>query len=378
LCSELIEKSTALSKAVKNVDPNALILGPAEYGFWGYYSFQDAPEWWWGGLCWEYFWFIDYYLDQMHQAEITAGKRLLDVLDLHWYPETYGGGQRIPFSSPPYSRANVEARVQAPRTLWDPDYVEDSWITEQWDWRTQEYLYKECFPLLPKLFDSINTYYPGTKLAINEYCYGAEDHISGGIAAADVLGIFGKYGVYMAAYWRSSWDDPNVPYMNAAINMYRNYDGAGSTFGDTSVDAQTPDKVNSSIYASVFNGQDCQLHLIVINKSLGCAISGTFSINSPQNFTSARVWRFSSGTSNIREVLPSIKNITDNVFNCTIPPLTVTHIVLQAEECTEWDLVNNDNYVDIDDLDEFADRWLAPVGFVNFVDFASFAQEWGI
>ena len=38
-------------------------------------------------------------------------------------------------------------------------------------------------------------YYPGTQIGITEYNWGAEDHINGATAQADVLGIFGREGL---------------------------------------------------------------------------------------------------------------------------------------------------------------------------------------
>ncbi|MGB7581494.1 MAG: hypothetical protein WBL85_03475, partial [Sedimentisphaerales bacterium] len=130
-------------------------------------------------------------------------------------------------------------------------------------------------------------------------------------------------GVYLASYW----GDGN--YVDAAIEMYTNYDNNKSTFGDTEVYSTMSDKVDSSIYASVFNGYTCEMHLIVINKNMNNAITGTFNITSPQNFTSGRVWRFDSSSPAITETA-AITDITNNTFTYTIPPLTVCHIVLQT------------------------------------------------
>jgi mannan endo-1,4-beta-mannosidase len=146
--------------------------------------------------------------------------------------------------------------MQAPRSLWDYDYLEESWIAE---W------FSQWLPILPPVKSSINTYYPGTKLAFTEYDYGGQDHYSGGIATADVLGIFGKYGVYIANYWGG---DKDANYVHAAFRIYRDYDGNDSTFGDTEVYSTMSNKVDSSIYASVFDGLTCGLHLIVINKKI--------------------------------------------------------------------------------------------------------------
>jgi len=362
-CVEVRDKGIALSTAVKNVDPNAQILGPVLYGFAAYLNFQSASDW--GSQGSGYNWFISYYLDKMEAASSTAGKRLLDALDVHWYPEAQDAdGHRISFDYQ-NTRTNHETRMQTPRSLWDYDFHEISWI---------EQYYGQWLPILPPLKSSILTYYPDTNLAITEYAYGGETHYSGGIATADVLGILGKYGVYIATYWGSG------NYVDAAIKIYRNYDGAHSTFGDTNVPATMSDKVNSSIYASVFDGYACELHLIVINKNIDNAISGTFNISSPRHYTSGRVWKFSDTSSNITETT-AISTITNNSFTYTVPKTTVCHIVLQAYH-SGWDLSgpdgSSDCRVDIYDLDAFANDWLINEDYLNFQDFASFGQEWGM
>jgi hypothetical protein len=243
-CAEYKDKSVALSLAVKNVDPNAQMLGPVSYGFSGYVSFQGASDW--PNQQYNNYdpnWFLSYYLDKMEANSVAADKRLLDVLDVHWYPEAQdNAGNRI--ISDVNTTAMYNARMQAPRTLWDTGYVypnttypngEVSWINQQWN---AQYL-----PLIPKLKKTITNYYPDTNLAFTEYDYGGKTHWSGGIATADVLGIFGKYGVYIATYW----GDGN--YVDTAIRMYTNYDGAKSKFGDTEVYSTMSNKADSSIYA---------------------------------------------------------------------------------------------------------------------------------
>jgi Glycoside hydrolase family 44 len=316
-CAEYKDKSVAISLAVKNVDPNAKMLGPVSYGFGGYLTFQGAPDWK-APLNTGYSWFLTYYLDKMRVASNTAGKRLLDALDLHWYPETQdGAGNRI--TNTVNTNAMYNARMQAPRTLWDTSYVypngEISWINQSW--------FVQYLPLLPRLKADIAQYYPDTNLTFTEYDYGAQNHWSGGIATSDVLGIFGKYGVYLATYWGGG------SYVDAAIKMYRNYDGAHSVFGDMNVPATTSDKVKSSIYASVFDGNDYEIHLIVINKDINDAINGTFNITSTHNFTTGRVWAFDSNASSITE-RAAISNITNNTFTYTVGKLSVSHIVLKA------------------------------------------------
>jgi hypothetical protein len=357
-CLELKDKTVVLATAVKNVDPNAQLLGPVSYGFAGYLDFQGASDWSSQGA--GYNWFLSYYLDKMEAASASAGKRLLDALDVHWYPEAQDGANHRILDNI-NTNAMYNARMQAPRSLWDYDYHEISWI-ETW--------FGQWLPILPPLKSSISTYYPDTNLAITEYAYGPETHWSTGIATADVLGIFGKYGVYIATYWGSG------SYVDAAIKIYRNYDGAHSTFGDMNVPATMSDKVNSSIYASVSETSPCEIHLMVINKNIDENISGTFNISSPRNYTSGRVWKFSNTSSTITETT-AISTITNNTFSYTVPKTSVCHIVLQAEPLN-WDMANNDCLVDIYDLDAFANDWLYYEDTFNFIDFASFGQEWDL
>jgi mannan endo-1,4-beta-mannosidase len=316
-CDELIKKSIDCAKVVKKADPQADVFGPAFYGLNDYMSLQDAPDWA-ATYAASYTWFLDLYLDKFKAASATEGKRLLDVLDIHWYPEAKGGGKRITFDA--FDANNVycnKARVQAPRSLWDPFFTENSWIS-QW--------HPEFLPLLPRIKTSINTYYPGTKLAITEYNYGGDPHITGGIAQADFLGVIGKLGVYYATYW--AVHSPQN-YASSAFRLYRDYDGSGSKYGNTSVKAALTDNENGSVFASISGTDDSSLHVIAINKNFDYSADFTFRIYSGRNYISARAWAFDSSSSSITE-RNSVPSITNNTFTYSIPKLSVFHFVITA------------------------------------------------
>jgi len=263
----------------------------------------------------------------MREESQKAGKRLLDVLSLHWYPEARDpNGVRICFDGENNTSPEMRyARMQAPRTLWDPTYKttqkgqitagENSWIN-QW--------FPEYLPILTNIINDINTYYPGTKLAITEFDYGGRNDISGGIALVDVLGIFGKYGVYLATRWGDSGT-----YAKSAYNIYLNYDGKGSKYGDTCVKAETTDVENLPVYSAIHGESDNKLHIIIINRNLDKV--GKVSIvinNASKNYSTSVIYGFDYSSPEIRK-MGEVNNIQNNSFQINIPPLTVYHLVLE-------------------------------------------------
>jgi hypothetical protein len=272
---------------------------------------QDAPDW--GTVGSGYNWFTSYYLDKMRVASNASGKRLLDAIDFHYYSEVYGDHRISDTNSGNDTQTDKLARLQAPRTLWNKGYIENSWIGQY---------FSAYLPIIPTVQTSINQYYPGTKIAFTEYNFGAPWDITGGIAQADTLGIFGKYGVYAANLWPLGGSQT---YTSLAFKMYRNYNGSNATYGDINVRAFMSDTVNSSIYASILSSNST-LHLIVLNKSMTDSISGDFTINSSTTYSSGLAYTVSSSSSSITG--PASFTITGNHFSYSLAPLTITHFVI--------------------------------------------------
>jgi hypothetical protein len=245
--AQIVANNVEFASAIKAQAPDALVFGPANYGWQGFRTFQNAPDA--NGRD-----FTDYYLEQMRIAGERAGKRLLDAFDIHWYPEAKGGGVRIAFGED--KPGTAEARIQAPRSLWDATYVEDSWIAET--------LGKKPIALLPRLREQIAKNYPGTKLAITEYNYGGGKNVSGLLAEADVLGIFGREGVFAACVFGMGADDAS---QIEAFKAYRDFDVKGAKFGDVSVRVTGVDAADESVYAALDSKDRTRLTTVVINKT---------------------------------------------------------------------------------------------------------------
>ena len=125
---ELRDRTYRYGRALKTIDPTAQTFGPAVWGWTAY--FYSALDWsadgaWWanpldrnahGGTP-----FLEWYLQQMQAYEQQHGVRILDYLDIHFYPQHVA-------LSPAGDEAMQALRLRSTRSLWDPTYTDESGI----------------------------------------------------------------------------------------------------------------------------------------------------------------------------------------------------------------------------------------------------------
>jgi hypothetical protein len=312
--------------AIKATDPNALILGPGDWGWTAY--FYSALDWEPGGDWWNNpldrlahgdIPFIEWYLQQMKLYEDQHGVRLIDYVDEHFYPQN---GVSLNSNVDP---ATAALRLRSTRALWDPSYVDESWINEP-------------VRLIPRMHEWVENNYPGTKIAIGEYNWGALDHINGALAQADVLGIFGRERVDLAALWTApEADDPAA----FAFRMYRNYDGSKSKFGDMSVQSTSADQEKLAIYGAR-RTSDGALTLMIINKT-GDDLTSSVDLNGFTPAPAASVYRYSEENLAAIEQMNAI-SVTVDGFSATFPANSITLVVLSVDAGASTELLSNGDF----------------------------------
>ncbi len=231
---ELLERTVAYATAIRRADPGAVIAGPASWGWLGYhYSARDSElstrlpldRLAHGGVP-----LLPWYLRTLRERERRTGVRLLDVLDVHFYPAIPAVGLGTSGAVDP---AGAALRLRSTRSLWDASYRDESWIGER-------------IRLLPLLREWVDENAPGLGISIGEWNFGAEGHMSGGLAVAEALGRFGQAGIDSAFYWTVP-PDRSPAYW--AFRAYRNFDGAGGRFLDVSAPVRG-DGTLASLFAS--------------------------------------------------------------------------------------------------------------------------------
>ncbi|MFE9102089.1 glycoside hydrolase family 44 protein [Actinomadura geliboluensis] len=317
---EMRDQTYAIAGAVKAADPGAKTLGPVGWGFQsltmsGLDKQTCDRE---GGDCWSNppdraahggVPFAAWYLGQMKAYEQEHGTRILDYFDEHLYPQQSGVALGEAGDA-----ATQELRLRSTRQLWDPAYTDESWIGQPIEY-------------IPRMRRLVDENYPGTKLAITEYNWGALGHINGAVAQADVLGIFGREGLDLATLWAPPGaSDPGA----YAFRMYRNYDGAGASFGDTSVRAASADQGRLAVYAAE-RSSDKALTLMIVNKSLTDDLTSTVSIAGRSGTAAGHVYRY--GADDLASIVhePDVAVGPDG-FTSTFPASSITLVEIPADD----------------------------------------------
>ena len=186
---------------------------------------------------------LSWFLAASAPHDEAAGRRTLDVLDVHFYPQSdvynddvdaetnaRGSAARARCGIPSYTRRVVDRRTDR---VHPADAARRSTSTTRargWSSRS------------------------GTSAPTAT--------MNGALAIADVLGVYGREGVYAAAYWRSP---PAGSPGFLAFKMHGNYDGEGGRFAGDVVEATSEDAVQSA-HTPPLDEADGVLRVMLVNR----------------------------------------------------------------------------------------------------------------
>ncbi len=309
---ELLERTIEYGTAVREADPDAVIAGPAEWGWTGYfYSARDGAAGFGqkpdrrahGDVP-----LVEWYLSKLREYEQKTGVRILDVLDLHMYPaadNVYGNGTG---GSDPKTQA---LRLRATRSLWDPSYTDESWI-------------KDTVRLLPRMKEWVQKNYPGRGISIGEWSFGGEGDPTGALATAEALGRFAQFGVTSAEYWTVP---PQGSSSAHGFVAYRNFDGKGGRFLDYYLPTTMPRGL--SLFASR-DADGKHVVAVAINMSPDAAVRGTIDMGSCGAVASRKTFGFARGATGFVALTSTSQG--GSTFDQVLPPWSITVIDIQLAQ----------------------------------------------
>ena len=353
---EVTNHGIGTALAIKSADPSAQISGPVIDYWWGYfYSMRDLWNGWSTGPCYEP-WsdptdreahggtpLIEYYLQQFNQYSQLYGIRLLDYVDIHGYFASdfpAGSSNSVAFTTAGDTQEQL-ARMNSTRVFWDPTYTDPNYTQPNYptdaNYTTSCTVPLQAPELIPTMKNWVANDYPGTKTAIDEYNFGGLESINGAVVQADILGIFGRQGLDLGAFWPAADYNQQIP-SNYAFAMYRNYDGKDSLFGDnylyaTSTSGNADAEAQLAVYAAERNS-DNAITVMVINKTYGPLTSMLSLENFTATKTAAQVFQYSNANLNAivpqaaATVTPPSQGGTTSTIAYTFPAQSITLLVI--------------------------------------------------
>src|SRR5271167_1727405 len=253
----IISLGQQYAAVIKQTDASAKVFGPVDFTLGGWIGTPSTQNNLYAG---------QYYLQKMAAYELANNQRILDYFDEHYY----GGG------------STDAAELESTRALWDPTFNSGSWV--------EQYYFVGPMQLIPRFQNWIQTYYPGTKLSISEYSFSSGTNpLVDMLTEADVLGIYGRQSLDFANMWNVPQPTDPLAY---SFRIYRNFDGAGGQFGDTSVNSTSTDQAQMSVYGAV-RSSDGALTVIVINKTTA-PIQTNLTLANFSSAGTAKVYTYSS------------------------------------------------------------------------------------
>jgi phosphatidylinositol glycan class B len=248
---ELYVQFTNYSAMVREFAPGSLIFGPVDSSWWFYWNSEAG---WDDKTAHGNKDFIPWWLEKLRSNDVAAGKSSIDVFDFHYYPNNVFNDD--------VTAAIRAQRVRCTRGFWDPSYIDEGYIGTD-HFATYSQPNSNAVMLIPRFRAIVSNYYPGLKLALTEWNMGAEADMSGALAVADALGIFGREDLWLAAYWSNPASNSPV---YEAFRLFGNCDGAGRAFERQSVRTVAGGTNQFGAYAAR-SDDGTRLTVLLINKN---------------------------------------------------------------------------------------------------------------
>jgi len=320
---QFIDNYIKTAKLARAKYPDIKLVGPATCNEWFWWASwgKHTPKIW-----------LEYFIKRIAEEEKASGIKLLDVLDIHFYPGTTDSTKLLQMH-----------RVYFDKTYNFPEANGASMANGGWDTSIKkEYILERCREWLTKYFGPNHNIGVG----VTETGIKSKNPNVQAIFYASVMGEFMKNGAELFTPW--SWEVG----MWEALHLFASYNKS------ICVQSTSSQEEFVSAYCSMNSTSD-SLVVTLINRSTTTA--KTTRVNFPnfrlneETFTGLtlknlpKTETFKSHTTNA--LIKSDVNKTDNSVDITLAPLSITTLILKG---------TYDNTVSIKELGNESSVWIYP------------------
>ena len=233
---DMMRKYFATAKAARAVSQDMKLCGPVSASEWYWYVTRSGlPVYKGKKYCW-----LEYFIMRCAEEQRATGVRMLDVLDIHDYPE----------------ETNTDEVLQTHRVFFDTTYVYSKAhgvqaVSGEWDSSVnKEYVFVRCQQWLDKYFGAHND----ITFGVSEFNVKTPSMMVNVLSYASMLGEFGRHGVTFFCPW--NW----YPGMWETLHLFSRYGHC------TSVKATSSDEAMVSAYPMLNASRD-SMTILLVNRS---------------------------------------------------------------------------------------------------------------
>jgi hypothetical protein len=297
------------TKLAREKFPEIKLVGPVAANEWQWYNwnnnkvFSDGRSYTW----------LEYFIKRVGEEQNASGVRLLDVLDIHFYP----------------GESNAADIVQLHRVWFDNSYtypgangVKRSGLGEWDDSIRREYIFARCRTWLNQYLGQDH----GVTFSVSEMGINGNDPDVTAVWYASTLGVFADEGVEIFTPW--TWKTG----MWEVLHLFSRY------AQEIRVATSSPPNATVSAYASLNQTSD-SLTVLLVNRDLAQAQSATINLSNfdiaDGPYTSLALSdlpgseTFKSHTDNA--LATGDVSVTNASFDIILPPLSVTAVLLSGD-----------------------------------------------
>ncbi len=303
-----MQRYFAYAKAARARFPEIKLVGPVPANEWQWYNWvspitADGRSYPW----------LEYFIKRVAEEQARTGIRLLDVLDIHYYPGT----------------TDPAAIAQLHRTFFDETYVSPDangvhTVNGGWDTSiTNEYIFGRCAAWLERYHGANH----GVTFGLSEIALPVTNAPLAAIWYASTLGEFMKHGVELFTPW--TWQ----PGMWEVLHLFSRFNGSMSVRADSSKETTV------SAYATI-DAATGELVVVLVNRALTGSLTahvdlartpianGTYVARQLADLPATET--FKSRTENAL-VTQSVL-VTNRAFDLTLPALSITSVQLPGAQ----------------------------------------------
>jgi hypothetical protein len=305
--SEFIDRYIEVAKKARAKFQNIKLCGPVPANEWQWFKYADESL----SIDGKYYCWLEYFIKRVADEQKASGIRLLDVLDVHWYPGESSNSDLVQLYRVFYDKTYSYPGANGLRT------INGGWDTSL----TSEYIFQRINDWLIKYFGENN----GITIGLTETAINSSDPNIISVTYASILGTFADNGVEIFTPW--TWKTG----MWETLHLFSRYAKSIRVKTISSLDATV------SGYTTINNNSD-SITVILVNRDLGSSRTTTVNLtgfNVPDGgYTTKQLSSlpssetFNSHSSNALK--NSTVNVTANSFTISLPALSTTAIILKG------------------------------------------------